>query len=66
MNLTVLHELVQALFPDIPPNIDDHAVEQKYFFRNAFTGSVAICEFRKNEVSYILSNYLRGNEVFVW
>lgn len=51
LSVSTLHEWVQALFPDVPPNIEENIVDQKYFFRNTFTGSVAICEFRKNEVS---------------
>jgi hypothetical protein len=50
LTITSIHEWIQALFPDIPSRIDENAVDQRYFFRNSFTGAVAICEFRKNEI----------------
>lgn len=53
-SMATLHEWVQSLFPDVPARIDENAVDQKYYFRNAFTSAVAICEFRKNEVSFVL------------
>ncbi len=52
--MATLHEWVQSLFPDVPARIDENVVDQKYYFRNAFTSAVALCEFRKNEVSCAL------------
>ena len=48
--MSTIHEWIQALFPDVPPRLDESAVDQKYYFRNSFTGAYSICEFRKNEV----------------
>ncbi len=48
--MATLHEWVQSLFPDVPPKLEENAIDQKYYFKNSFTGSIAICEFRKNEV----------------
>lgn len=53
-SMATLHEWVQSLFPDVPARIDENVVDQKYYFRNAFTSAVALCEFRKNEVSCAL------------
>ena len=49
--MTALHEWVQGLFPDVPTRLDENLLEQKYYFRHTFTGAVAVCEFRKNEVN---------------
>jgi hypothetical protein len=35
----------------IPPNLDENATEQRYVFKNSFSGATTICEYRKNEVS---------------
>jgi hypothetical protein len=50
MNLGTLHEWIQSLFPEVPNRIDENLIEQKYYFRNTFTGAVSLCEFRKNEI----------------
>ncbi len=52
--MATLHEWVQSLFPDVPPKLEENSVEERYYFRNSFTGSAAICEFRKNEVSEMI------------
>jgi len=49
--MSTIHEWVQSIFPDVPPRLDEKAVEQSYYFKNTFTGAFTICEFRKNEVS---------------
>ncbi len=50
--MATLHEWVQSLFPDVPPKLEENAIDQKYYFKNSFTGSIAICECRKNEVYF--------------
>lgn len=50
--MSTLHEWAQAIFPDVPLRLDEAAAEQRYFFRNTFTGAFTICEFRKNEVCF--------------
>lgn len=45
-----IYEWMDALLPDMPSRVDEDLVEQKHYFRNTFTKSVAIVEFRKNEI----------------
>ena len=51
MQLATLHEWVQAIFPDVPPRLDEGVLDQAYCFRNTFTGATTTAEFRQNEVS---------------
>lgn len=45
------YEWLQALLPDIPPRLEEDAnLEPRFFFRNTFTGAVAIVEARRNEI----------------
>ena len=53
VQMAVVHEWISSIFPDVPPRLDDSTTEQRYFFRNTFTGATTICESRKNEVHYI-------------
>jgi hypothetical protein len=48
--LATLHEWVQAIFPDVPPRLDEGVLDQAYYFRNTFTGATTTAEFRQNEV----------------
>lgn len=41
---------MQNIFPDVPARLDESETEQKYYFRNTFTGAVSMCEFRRNEI----------------
>lgn len=50
MQLATLHEWVQAIFPDVPPRLDEGVLDQVYYFRNSFTGATTTAEFRQNEV----------------
>jgi hypothetical protein len=50
VQLTTLHEWVQAIFPDVPPRLDEGVLDQIYYFRNSFTGATTTAEFRQNEV----------------
>lgn len=50
MMLATVHEWVQAIFPDVPPRLDEGVLDQVYYFRNTFTGATTTVEFRKNEV----------------
>jgi hypothetical protein len=56
MPLATIHEWVQAIFPEVPPRLDDGVTEQLYFFRNTFTGATAEVSFRKNEVVFACEN----------
>lgn len=49
---STIHEWVQSIFPDIPPRLDENAAEERYYFKNTFTGAFSICEFRKNEIIF--------------
>jgi hypothetical protein len=50
VQLATLHEWVQAIFPDVPPRLDEGVLDQIYYFRNSFTGATTTAEFRQNEV----------------
>lgn len=50
VQVSTIHEWIQSIFPDVPPRIDENAVEQEFSFTNTFTGAVTTCEYRKNEV----------------
>jgi hypothetical protein len=56
MSVTVMHEWVQTIFPDVPPRLDEDCSEQSYFFRNSFTGAVTTCNFRKGEIAFTSEN----------
>ncbi|KAJ1416466.1 hypothetical protein B484DRAFT_454267 [Ochromonadaceae sp. CCMP2298] len=56
MPLATIHEWVQAIFPEVPPRLDDGVTEQHYFFRNTFTGATCDVLFRKNEVIFECEN----------
>ena len=59
VQMAVVHEWISSIFPDVPPRLDDSTTEQRYFFRNTFTGATTICELRKNEVhAYTLHTYI--------
>jgi hypothetical protein len=50
MSLSTIHEWVQALFPDVPPRLDEYIGNERYNFRNTFTGAITMCDFRSNEI----------------
>lgn len=50
MSLSTIHEWVQALFPDVPPRLDEYIGNERYYFRNTFTGAITMCDFRSNEI----------------
>eukprot|EP01038_Epipyxis_sp_PR26KG_P007245 gene7245-9877_t len=50
LQLSVLHEWAQAIFPDVPPRLDEGTNEQRLTFRNSFTGAIAVCEIKRNEM----------------
>lgn len=52
VQLSVLHEWVHSIFPDVPPRMDESAVDQEYHFRNTFTGAVTSVEYKKNEITF--------------
>lgn len=52
MGLLLLHEWVQALFPEVPPNLEEEATEQRLAFKNTFTGAVSTVEYRRNEIIF--------------
>jgi len=56
IQLPPLHEWIQAIFPDVPPRLDEGTTEQRYFFRNTFSGAVAVVEFRKHEMLFECEN----------
>lgn len=51
VQLATLHEWVQAIFPEVPPRLDEGVLDQTYLFRNSYTGATTTAEFRQNEVS---------------
>lgn len=58
MPVSVVHEWVQSIFPDVPPRLGEDSNEQSfsYWFKNNFTGAVTSCEFRKNEINFASEN----------
>lgn len=44
------YEWISAIFPDVPPRLDEEIGEQRFFFRNTFTLGTAIAEIRRNEI----------------
>jgi hypothetical protein len=51
-SLSILHEWTQALFPDIPPRLNEDVIETNYLFKNSFTSSTTLCSFKKNELRF--------------
>jgi len=43
-----LHEWITTIFPEVPSRIDESSTGENYFFRNVFTGAVAIVRIKKN------------------
>jgi len=44
-------EWMQFLLPEVPTRIGDEVSEAKFLFSNCFTGSITICEIKKNEMT---------------
>lgn len=51
MQLPIIHDWIQAIFPDVPPRLDDGTNYVRYYFRNTFTGAVTTCEAGRNEIT---------------
>lgn len=48
VSLSILHEWITTIFPEVPSRIDESSTGENYFFRNVFTGAVAIVRIKKN------------------
>jgi hypothetical protein len=52
LTIGVCYEWITQLFPDIPTRLDDESnIDQRFLFRNTFTGATTIAEIRRNEIS---------------
>eukprot|EP01036_Dinobryon_divergens_P032272 gene32272-41825_t len=55
--MAVIHEWISAIFPDVPPRLDDSTTEQRYFFRNTFTGATTISNYRRVALEEFLTTH---------
>ena len=51
ISITLLHDWIQTILPDIPPRISDDTTHCCYTYKNIFTDATTICQFSRNELS---------------
>ncbi|CAM9525509.1 unnamed protein product [Ectocarpus fasciculatus] len=52
MAISVIHEWMVNIFPEVPPNIAEGSTEERMTFRNAFAGGVCSAEYRSGEMTF--------------
>ena len=50
--LTVALEWLQAVIPDVAPKLDEGAVSEEYWFKNTYSGALAMCKLEANMIIF--------------
>ena len=51
-SLTVALEWLQAVIPDIAPNLDESAVSEEFWFRSTYSGALSMCLLEPEKITF--------------